>query len=1024
MNDLLIVGIGASAGGIAALGGFFSRIPPDSGMAFVVVTHLSPDRKSLLADVVSRQSQLPVSVAEDGSKVLPNTVHIMPEGRIITISDGCLRLTALDPVNRERKPVDVFLSSLAEDQGENAAGIIMSGGDSDGTLGIKAIKQHGGITMAQVADGTAPGNPEMPNNAIASGFVDFPLPVEQMFDRLQDIRNGVASLHPVLAADEPGKSHQQPQQEISRLLRNHSGHDFSGYKSKTFFRRVARRMQVLHLEEVEAYIEHLRAQPSERALLFRDLLINVTGFFRDPLAFEALRTQVLPRLLEGRGADQTIRIWVPGCATGEEVYSIAILMREALASLHDVPRVQVFATDIDEAALSIARAGRYPYPFVASIDPEVVQRHFRQDSGGVIVCKEVREMCIFSMHSVTSDPPFSRMDLISCRNLLIYLGADLQDRVIPTFHYALKPGGYLFLGMAESASRFGELFTPVDKAKRIFQSREATSKLRTLSLDLSDRLPRGRPSERQAAETSRFNLRQRVETHVLESYAPAHVVVSQSGDIVYFSSHTARYLEMPRGTPTRQLMDTVRPDLRLDLRVALQKVMDSGRRVERRVLLLDKDPSQRDIIQLSVEPLARSGSEPPLFLVVFAPIQLAPAPEPNGSPSEEIERREANERDLREIRERLQSTVEEYETALEELKASNEELLSVNEEGQSTNEELEASKEEAQSLNEELSTINAELQQNVEQLDRANADLKNLFAATQVATIFLDGRLAIREYTPAASRIFNLRSSDLGRPLTDLVSALDYPELQDHVETVFRMRETIDHRTVSRDGQSHFLVRLAPYIDEKDAFHGVVSTFVDISVLAQAEAQQRILIEELNHRVKNMLAVVISVVTATHRRASTPEMFVEQLVGRLHGMSRAYALMSSAYWDHVEVRDLIEVEAQAHDGTRIEAVGQQVRLGPDHALPLGMVLHELFTNAVKYGALSAATGLVRISWELDGGVFAITWRESGGPVVSPPLESGFGLALISGQVKGQLGGSLETAFDASGLTVRINLPLR
>lgn len=472
-TDHFIVGIGASAGGISAMEAFFRNLPADSGMGYVVVTHLSPTRESLLHEVIARFTRLPVHIARDGAEVAPDTVHVMPQNVILSFRNGRLVLHDPDPAHRERKPIDVMFASLAEDRGENAIGIILSGGDSDGTLGVKAIKEHGGFTLAQVPNGSGPKNPEMPASAIASGLIDFAVPAEDMPAKLLQIGVTRSSLGDLLARgqqDTVDAELRRMQRELSTLLRSHSGNDFSGYKSKTFFRRVARRMQVAHVTRLEDYLDLLKRNPAEVMALFRDLLINVTDFFRDAEAFEALQEKVIPVLFEGRGADETIRIWVPACATGEEVYSLGILMREQMDGLAVRPQVQIFATDIDEAALAVARAARYPEQLLRNISPERRKRFFKKDGASYVMDKEVRDMCIFSPHSVISDPPFSRMDMVSCRNLLIYFAIDLQRQVIPIFHYALKPGGYLFLGTSESVSQHTDLFHPVDKKSRIFQS--------------------------------------------------------------------------------------------------------------------------------------------------------------------------------------------------------------------------------------------------------------------------------------------------------------------------------------------------------------------------------------------------------------------------------------------------------------------------------------------------------------------------------------------------------------------------
>jgi two-component system CheB/CheR fusion protein len=1018
----LIVGIGASAGGIPAMEGLFRHGPSNGTTAFVVITHLSPQRESLLHQVIARLTSMPVHVVQDGVKVEAGNVYVMPENATLSISDGCLLLHPIDPLYRERKPIDMFFSALAEDQAENAVGIVLSGGDSDGTLGIKAIKEHGGVTLAQKHDGSGPRNPEMPESAISSGLVDFALPVEEMGEKLDQIAGARAILDDVVQGQESEADRfRRAQDQISQLLRSHAGHDFSGYKSKTFLRRVARRMQFVQQQTIEAYIARLREDPAEVLALFRDLLINVTEFFRDADAFRTLEEKALPRLFDGRGADEAIRIWAPGCATGEEVFSLAILMRERADTFQSPPRIQIFATDIDEPALAVARAGRYPEQLLRKMSPERRQRHFINDGGGWVVRKQVRDLCIFSPHSLISDPPFSRMDLVSCRNLLIYLGRDLQDQVIPIFHYALKPGGYLFLGSSESIGQHSDLFTAIDKKHRLFQSHGQGPERRRLPVSIDGTLRGARRFDASAhgASASAYQLRQRVETQVLERHAPAHVVVRDEGEIVYYSTGTGRYLEAPRGAPNRQLLELVRRELRLELRAALRQAVETRRPTQRLNVLQDDDGAR--FVSIRVEPLDGLGQGETLFLVLFAPLGPAPAPEAPG----DVNTADAamRERDLRDMHERLQSTVEEYETALEELKSSNEELVSVNEEAQSANEELEASKEEMQSLNEELTTINAELNAKVEELDGANTDLKNLYEATRIATVFLDSALVIRNFTPAASAFFNLRSSDIGRPLTELASVLDYPELQDHIARVFATGAPVEHRLSSNGDDCHYLVQLIPFRNRAEKVGGVVVTLVDITSLGRAEEHQKVLIAELNHRVKNMLAVVISIVNTTLRHAVSPESFTQTLLGRLQSMARAYGLLSQETWLNISIRRLLAEEASVYGSGRFALQGPDVPLKPPQVLALGLVIHELATNAAKYGALADDKGRVELVWSAEEGWLTLLWRERDGPIVKAPERIGFGSVLMKGQVQHQLRGEFDATFNPEGLSVRISFPL-
>ena len=831
-----IVGVGASAGGVEALEGFFGGVPEDSGCGFVIITHLSPDRRSLLPEIVSRFTRMPVRVAEDRVAVAPNEVHILPADALLDIEKGRLRLRKLSSARRERKPIDVFFSALAKDRGEYAAGVVLSGGDGDGTLGVKAIKERGGLTLAQVADGSGPKHANMPESAIASGMVDIAAPVGEMGQWLVEFTRSLRAFDRMIGDDPQGSdepSARAARQEICAIIRNQLGHDFSGYKEKTFLRRVQRRMQVSHIDSLEGYVERLRREPREVSALFRDLLINVTTFFRDAEAFGVLEKQVIPRLFAGRGAEDAVRVWVPGCATGEEVFSLAILIQEHLQGLTAKPRVQIFATDIDDLALNVARAARYPEPLLDGVSEERRRRFFTHDDGSYVLTREVRDICIFSPHNVIRDPPFSRLDLVSCRNLLIYFGAHAQNQVIPTFHYALRPGGYLFLGASENVSQFSDLFAPVDKKHRVFRSREdAVSRVRP-PLTVSGVPPGASTPARGGGSRGPggMALRPSVETQVLERFSPAHVVVNREGDVVYFSARTGRYLEASPGAPTRQLTNLARKGLRLDLRACLREAIEADRRIERADIIVEAEDDRVQRVDLVVEPLAGSPADARQFLVVFQEIgpTLTREEAAADAPGQADEAVAQLERELRETRERLQSLIEEYETALEDLKSSNEELVSVNEELQSTNEELEASKEELQSLNEELHTVNAELNGKVDQLDRANSDLINLFDSTNVATVFLDRDLVIRTFTPAVSQIFSILPGDRGRPLTDLASRVSLPTLADDVRSVLATGETLERTIEHAPAGVRYLLRLAPYRDSDRKIAGVVVTFVDVT---------------------------------------------------------------------------------------------------------------------------------------------------------------------------------------------------
>jgi two-component system, chemotaxis family, CheB/CheR fusion protein len=1016
-----IVGVGASAGGIEALVALFEPMTVRVGMAFVVVTHLPSGHESMLGEILARHTALSVVGIEDGQAVEPNRIYVLPREAGLTIRQGRLHTGALAPGVRARNPIDGFFSSLADDQDEWAVGIVLSGGGSDGTLGAKAIKECGGLTLAQGSNDSFPKHDSMPLSAIATGMVDLVLPVEEMAAKLQAYAEGLRAPG---AENEPDI--EQSKDAIYRILRNQLGHDFAGYKDKTFLRRVQRRMQVLQIGEVGAYVERLEQDADEAQFLFRDLLISVTDFFRDAAAFAALEEKVIPRLFEGKGADDTVRVWVPGCATGEEVYSIAILLREHMDGLRGVPKVQVFGTDIDEAALGIARTGRYPAALLRAMRPERVRRFFAGDGASRVIAKEVRDLCVFSAHSLIRDPPFSRIDLVSCRNLLIYFNADLQSQIVPIFHYALQADGFLFFGLSENVTHHADLFTPVDKKHRIFRRRDHVSARPPLPLRIPGLGPATRPDPPRRPGASSLNLRQSAESHLLEHHTRAYVVVNRDYDIVYYSAGTGKYLEAAAGVPNRQILAAARKGLRLELRVALREANETHRPVVRERITVEID-DRLQLVTLKVDPLVQQEDEL-LFLVLFEDVGM-PVDAAEMVLSPPLEQQDATitrlERELSEQRERLQATIEEYETAIEELRSANEELVSGNEEVQSTNEELESSKEELQSLNEEILTVNSELNRKIEALDQANSDLKNLFESTQIATIFLDRHLVIRNFTPAVTAIFNLIPSDCGRPLTDIASRLDEGNLRQELRVVLKAREPVERRLTTDDGARQYVMRLLPYRAADDTVDGLLVTFIDITGIVASETHQRLLIAELNHRVRNMLAVVIGIATKTI--AQTPELkpFAETFLGRLHALAGAYEPLSRVDWGHVPLRDIVlpQIEPHLKDPDQATIEGPQILLRPKAALALGLVIHELSINAARHGALSLPDGTVTVEWRREDSVLVLEWRESGGPPVVPPLRKGFGSDLIERAVNYELDGETTVEFAPDGVRILVKVPL-
>jgi two-component system CheB/CheR fusion protein len=1028
-NGDLIAGVGASAGGIEAFEILFRAMPADLGIGFVVIAHLAPERDSMLPEIIGRFTSMPVASAEDGLPVEPDHVYVIAPHTMLTLRKGRLQVRVTAAEHHERNPIDVFLSSLAEDRGERAVGIILSGSGSDGTLGVKALKEHGGLTIAQGTDSTAPRYGGMPSSAIATGVIDLVVPVQDIPAKLADYLRSFDSIELIRAGEEARRDAdaQSLRREVCKILQDQVGHDFSGYKERTFLRRIQRRMQVLQISEIGGYLDRLRQDTAEVTRLFRDLLIGVTGFFRDEEAFRTIEKRVVPELFAGKMAGETLRVWVAGCSTGEEVYSLAILVRERMETARVGLKVQIFATDIDDSALQIARAARYPRALLEGVSKDRRDRFLVADGGTFTVAKPVRDLCVFAAHSVIRDTPFSRIDLISCRNLLIYLDGEAQGRVIPAFHYALRSGGFLFLGSSENVTGHGDLFTAFDRKHRIFRRRDVTPSPVHLPLFMpSPRIAAGTTSLQAEPQAGRTNLRRAIETRVLDRFAPPHVVVNRQGEVVHYSARLGKYLEPAVGQPSRQLLTMARAGLRPDLRAAFQEAVEKNRLVLRDHIAVQLDDHVQ-LLDLAVEPLLTPETEP-LFLVLFMDQGAAQSREgPAATPGDPTV--EQAEREIRDLRERLQSMIEEYETALEELRSANEELVSLNEELQSTNEELETGKEEIQSVNEELQTVNLELTGKVDELNRANSDLSNLFEGTRIALVFLDRHLVIRSFTPAVTEVFNLIPSDRGRPLTDIATRLDLGPLYQDIAGVADDGPGIERRVSDVGGTSHYLMRVFPYRSVEGVADGLIVTFVDIGSLVEVETQ-RTLVHELNHRVRNMLAVVSAIAHQTIARSPSPETFGETFMGRIEALARTHGLIAHQEWGDIQLRSIIEAEIEpyAEEGSaRLTIKGPSVPLRPKEATALGMIVHELVTNAVKYGALSTAEGRVEVGWRSTPGnpetALDLEWVESGGPPVTTPIARGFGMTLIEHEIRHELHGELKVAFAPGGLRAHITLAL-
>jgi two-component system CheB/CheR fusion protein len=825
-TDLVpVVGLGASAGGLAALEQFFANVPPDAAVAFVVVTHQHPDHSSMLHELIGRKTTLPVHlVGDEVCTIEPGHVYVAPPGRVLAILGNRLHISERDPKAALFLPIDIFFRSLAEDRKDRAVGIILSGTGADGTLGIKEIKAALGLVLVQEeATATYTG---MPRSAIQTGVVDYVLPAEEMPAQLLAYLQGAGGLPDIAATATATRAFDG----IFLLLRRHTGNDFSHYKLSTIERRIERRMNVRHVSSIPAYLEVLHEFPEELDLLFHDLLIGVTSFFRDPDAFNALAAR-LPEIIE-RASGRMLRVWVPGCSTGEEAYSIAMLLCEHMEQSGQSFEVQIFATDIDAEAIEVARKGCYPVGIAHHVTPERLTRFFTITEEMFRIKKEVRELVVFSTQNIISDPPFIKLDLLACRNLLIYFDTSIQQRLLPMFHYALRPGGLLFLGSSESVGGYGPSFEIVDKKWKLFRRLDSVDGqyISTLSLP-SVHGPIASPSA--VTPTTRPALAQAhtLERMMLNELVPPTVIVNERGDVVHVHGRTGRFLEpAPGSQQVVSIFDMAREGLRLELSAAIrQAVAQPDAEVVRRDLHVGSNGGTL-LVDVRIKRVRDTDRLRNLLLITFERARpWVPDAEPMlAAVGPQLDRMIELERELQHTKESHQSTIEELETSNEELKSTNEELQSTNEELQSANEELETSKEEMQSLNEELQTVNAELQGKIEELSRANDDMKNLLNGTDIATVFLDSQLNIKRYTEQAKHVIRLIHSDVGRPIADLVSRLRYDRLVEDAHEVLRTLVFKETEVRAQDG-SWYLMRILPYRTIENMIDGLVITFIDIT---------------------------------------------------------------------------------------------------------------------------------------------------------------------------------------------------
>ncbi len=829
LNGLFpIVGIGASAGGMEAIETFFSAMPVNARMAFVIIQHLSPTHKSLMSSLLAKHTRMKVMEAQDGIKIEPGCVYINPPDRNMALINGTLCFMELPAARELRLSVDYFFRTLAEDREEKAICIILSGTGSDGTLGVKAVKEKGGLVMVQSPESAKYDG--MPRSAISAGLADYVLPPENMPEQLMKyMQHPYMGQTSEIVSDEEG--FQKHIKKIFVLIRLHTGHDFSHYKISTVRRRIARRMAVHQIDSIGIYVRYIQENPQETELLFKDLIIGVTRFFRHPEAFDMLKQSVIPALLENKNPESEIRIWVPGCSTGEEAYSIAMIFAEVMEMLKKHFEIRIFASDIDPDAIRYARAGKYPDSIAGDVSEERLKQFFTKEDNGYKVRKSVRESVVFSVHNIIKDPPFSKTDMVSCRNLMIYMDSVLQKKMLSLFHYSLNENGILFLGTSESIGGASDLFSAVDVKGKIYRRRPGNEAKTEdhVRLPLCDLPVSFRKKETSAC--SGADIHSLFEKLVVRDYAlPCVLINGKSFEILHFVGQTEKYLSLPSGKADFNLMKMAREGLRNKLAEMIWQAVRERRSAVCRNVSFQCNNAGVHAVDLEVRPLREPAGLEGFVLVIFddRAYPETPVRKTDGISENDLPAVAAIQQELRMTRENLQVFVEELEASNEELRSTNEEMQSVNEELQSANEELQTSKEELQSTNEELVTVNSELRSKVDELSQVNNDVNNLFASIEIGIVFLDARLCIRKYTPVATGIFNLIPSDMGRSISDITSNLLYEAFCEDAKTVLdtliRKEFEVQHKT-----GNWYAVRILPYRTMDNVIDGLVITFTDIT---------------------------------------------------------------------------------------------------------------------------------------------------------------------------------------------------
>jgi two-component system, chemotaxis family, CheB/CheR fusion protein len=911
-RPVAVVGLGASAGGLDALLRFLSHMPSDSGMAFVIVQHLSREQKSIMDELLQKHTAMKVCLIEDGMAVEANGVYLNPPGGHATVRDGVLHLEPYTEATRRRDlPIDRFFTSLAADQGDRAICVVLSGTGADGTLGLEAVKSTGGMTIAQQQDQAQFG--DMPRHAVESGLVDLVLPVEEMPAAITRYAKGLSAGKPGPVAGAHGLD-SAPLDSVFSIVYERTGRDFSHYKSSTVLRRINRRMAACHILNVAEYAHRLRKDEAEVSALCQDMLISVTSFFRDPQAFEVLAEEVVPKLLEGRSADAVLRVWVPACGTGEEAYSIAILLVEAMEKRQRYIDVQIFATDLYDRAIEVARAGTYPDTIAEDVSPDRLAKFFIKEDSRYTVKKTIRERIVFAAHDLVRDPPFSKTNLISCRNVLIYMDVVLQRGLLRLFHYSLNENGFLFLGSSEALGDCQKHFSVLDKTWRIFRRKTGAPRdLDEHRMGLIHGAKTVSHLDPEIEPTNDARVRQLAEKTILEDYAPPCILINEKLDILYFHGETERYLCPPTGEPSFNILRMAKKELRYTLGRLLRQAAEEHRTITREGLGIQHG-NQMTTFDLVVRPLTRPAKMRGLTLVVF---ESASAPEQTAARRETEAAKGENpvdpytaalEQELESTKDYLETTIRELETSYEDLRSTNEEFQAANEELQSTNEELETSREELQSTNEELETVNAELKTKVDELAEANSYLSHLLSSTDIGMIFLDLDLRIKRFTPSATWLFNLIAGDVGRPIGDISTKGEWAHLVEDIRKVLETLNTQQREVCGAEGK-WFLVHLLPYRTPENVIDGVVITFTDITELRKAqertsEAQgYREYAESIIDTVHEPLLVVdgaLRAVSANRDFYRTFGLSADHTKGRL-----IYDL-GDRQWDIPELRRLLE----------------------------------------------------------------------------------------------------------------------